>query len=308
MYQNNKIMIAGASGLVGSSILEMLQKNGYQDILKPTREELDFKCQSDVKDYFFENKPEYIFLAAAKVGGIKANNDQRAEFIYDNIIIQSNIIHNAYLSGAKRLLFLGSSCIYPKEAPQPIKEDDLLSGYLEKTNEPYAIAKIAGIKLCESYNKQYGCNYISVMPSNLYGPNDNFDLESGHALPALLHKVHLAKKNNLNEVEVWGTGKPRREFLYVSDLAEACILLMKQKELQYDCYNIGLGSDVSIEELVKIIFEVVGYEGEYFFNTDKPDGTYQKLLEISRISSVGWTANTSLKKGIEDVYKKSFID
>ncbi len=308
MNQNDKILIAGATGLVGSSIYEILLKNGYENILRPTREELDFTNQSDVKDYLFQEKPEFIFLAAAKVGGIKANNEQRAEFIYDNIVIQSNIIHNAYLSGVKRLLFMGSSCIYPKEAPQPIKEEHLLSGYLEQTNEPYAIAKIAGLKLCESYNKQYGCNYISVMPSNLYGPNDNFDLETGHALPSLLHKVHIAKKNNIKQVEVWGSGKPRREFLHVDDLAQACLLLMKQKELKYDCYNIGVGSDLTIKELVQIIFEVVDYKGEYIFNTDKPDGTYQKLLEISRVSSIGWSPNISLKKGIEDVYKKSFLN
>ncbi len=307
MYKDSKIMIAGASGLVGSAIFEILLKEGYQDILRPNREELDLKCQSEVKEYFFENKPEYVFLAAAKVGGIKANNDLKAEFIYDNIIIQSNIIHNAYLFGVKKLLFLGSSCIYPKEAPQPIKEEHLLSGYLEKTNEPYAIAKISGIKLCESYNKQYGCNFISVMPSNLYGPNDNFDLDSAHALPALLHKVHLAKKNNLKAVEVWGTGKPRREFLYVSDLAEACLMLMKHKTLKYDCYNIGVGSDIAIEDLIKIIFDVVGYEGEYFFDSSKPDGTFRKLLEISKITSLGWEAKTSLKQGIAEVYKKVFL-
>ncbi len=307
MNKNNKILVTGATGMVGSSIVSRLNENGYYNILRPRRDELDYTNQLQVKEYFFNHRPEYVFLAAAKVGGILVNNHKRAEFIYENIVIQSNIIHNSYLVGTKKLIFLGSSCIYPKECLQPIKEDYLLSGPLEKTNEPYAVAKIAGIKMCDSYNKQYGCNFVTVMPSNLYGLNDNFNLETGHVLPSLLHKVHLAKKNNLKHVEVWGTGKPRREFLNVTDLSDACILLMKKNNLKYDCYNVGTGFDVTIEELTKIIFEVVGYEGKFIFNSKMPDGTFQKLLHIDRITAMGWKANIELKQGIQEVYQNNFL-
>jgi GDP-L-fucose synthase len=306
MNKDSLIYIAGHRGMVGSAIERKLRKEGFNNLVVQTSKELDLRSQQAVEEFFKTNKPEYVFLAAAKVGGIHANNVYRAEFLYDNLMIEANIIHASYKHNVKKLLFLGSSCIYPKLAPQPLKEEYLLSGELESTNEPYAIAKIAGIKLCETYRHQYGCNFISGMPTNLYGPNDNYDLNNSHVLPALLRKFHTAKVENLPSVQVWGTGSPMREFLHVDDLAEACLFLM-QNYNEPGFVNIGVGSDVSIKELVSIIKNVVGYQGDVQFDTSKPDGTPRKLMDVSRIHQLGWKHTIGLKEGIERVYSEEFL-
>lgn len=301
MDKNSKIYVAGHRGLVGSAIVRKLDAEGYSNLVLRTRDELDLCDSVAVRDFFESERPEYVFLAAAKVGGIWANSHYPAEFIYSNLAIQLNVIHSAYLSGVKKLLFLGSSCIYPKLAPQPIKEEYLLTGELEPTNEAYAVAKIAGIKMCQSYNHQYGTSFISAMPTNLYGPNDNFDLENSHVLPALIRKFHEAKEGNALSVVVWGTGKPRREFLHVDDLADACLFLM-QKYNESELINIGSGEDLTIEELALLVKEVVGYKGEVEFDISKPDGMARKLLEVSKLHSLGWRPRISLRRGIEDTY------
>lgn len=301
MEKESKIYVAGHRGLVGSAILHNLQEEGYNNIVIRTHRELDLCNQQEVRAFFEKERPEYVFLAAAKVGGILANSTYPADFIYNNIAIQIYAIHNAYLYGVKKLLFLGSSCIYPKFAPQPMKEEYLLTGILEPTNEPYAIAKISGIKMCQAYNRQYGTNFISVMPTNLYGPGDNFDLETSHVLSALIRKFHEAKLSG-QPVTVWGTGTPRREFLYVNDLAEACVFLMNCYDGE-DIINIGTGLDISIKELAGFISEVIGYRGEIIFDTGKPDGMQRKLLDVTRINSLGWKAKTDLREGIEKTYK-----
>ncbi|MBK2026307.1 GDP-L-fucose synthase family protein [Francisella philomiragia] len=340
--KNSKIYVAGHRGLVGSAIVKNLQSKGYTNLVMRTHAELDLTNQKAVEDFFKTEKPEYVILAAAKVGGIVANNTYRAEFIYDNIQIQNNVIHQSYVNGVKKLLFLGSTCIYPKEAPQPMPEDCLLTSPLEYTNEPYAIAKIAGIKMCESYNLQYGTNFISVMPTNLYGPNDNFDLEKSHVLPALIRKIHLAKLlnegkteqvlldlkvNSIEEarqylskfgvdessVEIWGTGKPRREFLYSEDMADACVFLLENrdfkdtyskdaKEIRNTHINIGTGVDISIRELAELIKGVIGFKGELKFNADKPDGTMVKLTDPSKLHSLGWKHKVELEDGVRKIY------
>lgn len=351
MNKNSKIYLAGHRGLVGSAILKNLKEKGYTNIVYKTHKELDLVNQKAVEEFFKVEKPEFVILAAAKVGGIVANNTYRADFIYENLAIQNNVIHQSYVHGVKKLLFLGSTCIYPKEAPQPMSEDALLTSPLEYTNEPYAIAKIAGIKMCESYNIQYGTNFISVMPTNLYGPNDNFDLEKSHVLPALLRKIHLAKLLNeekydevikdlkvktLNEakeylarfgvsgqrVEIWGSGNPRREFLWSEDMAKACVHIMEKidfqdilnsrltthdsqfttHEIRNTHINIGTGVDISIKELAKLIKEIVGFKGELYFNTDKPDGTMVKLTDPSKLHSLGWGHNVELEQGIKKMY------
>jgi len=302
MEKNAKIYIAGHRGLVGSAIVRNLESKGYTDIIVRTREELDLLDTKQVADFFSQEKPEYVFLAGAKVGGIKANEDYPADFIYQNLQIQNNIIHNAYKNNVKKLLFLGSSCIYPRDCTQPIKEEYLLTGPLEKTNEAYAIAKIAGIKMCQSYNKQYGTRFISVMPTNLYGPNDNFNLTSSHVLPALLRKFHDAKIHNEKEVVMWGTGSPMREFLYVDDLADACVHLM-QNYVGDEIVNIGTGEDVAIRELAEIIKKIVGFQGEIVNDTTKPDGTPRKLLDVSKLHNLGWKHKTDLKDGIKSTYQ-----
>ncbi len=302
MNKNSKIYVAGHRGLVGSAIVRGLIKQGYNNLITRTRQELDLLDSVAVADFFQKEKPEYIFLAAAKVGGILANNTYPANFIYENLTIQNNIIHNAYLNKAKKLLFLGSSCIYPKFAKQPIKEEYLLTGELEPTNKPYAIAKIAGIIMCESYNRQYKTNFISVMPTNLYGPGDNFDLKASHVLPALIRKFHEAKINNKKEVEVWGTGSPKREFLHVDDLADACIFLMNNYD-DSEIVNIGTGKDISIKELAELIKDIVGFKGKIVWDTSKPDGTPRKLLDVSRLHKLGWKHKISLKEGIKMTYK-----
>jgi GDP-L-fucose synthase len=305
MEKRSKIYIAGHRGLVGSAIKRRLEQAGYSNLIYRTSGELDLRNQQAAAEFFQAEKPDYVFLAAAKVGGIHANNTYPAEFIYDNLSIQTNVIHSAYLYQVKKLLFLGSSCIYPKLAPQPMKEEHLLTGELEPTNEPYAIAKIAGIKMCQAYNRQYSTNFISVMPTNLYGPNDNFDLETSHVLPALMRKFHEAKIQNNPTVEIWGSGKPRREFLYVDDLADACVFLMEN----YTCkdigafVNIGTGEDLTIKQLAEMIKRIVGYKGELVFNTDKPDGTPRKLLDVSKLHALGWQAKTSLEDGIKRTYE-----
>ncbi len=342
MKKNSKIYIAGHRGLVGSAILENLKSKGYTNIVKRTHRELDLTNQVDVAEFFNNEKPEYVFLAAAKVGGIVANNKYRAEFIYENMTIQNNVIHQSYLNNVKKLLFLGSTCIYPKNAPQPMKEDSLLTGPLEYTNEPYAIAKIAGIKMCESYNLQYGTNFISVMPTNLYGPNDNFDLEKSHVLPALIRKIHLAKllseakfddvvkdlgvktieeaRTYLNKfgvsensVDIWGSGKPKREFLWSEDMADACVFIMEnrnfsdtynegEKDIRNTHINIGTGKDVSIRELAETIQSTIGFKGNLVFNTEKPDGTMQKLTDVSKLTGLGWNYSVELDEGIKEIY------
>jgi len=297
-----RIYVAGHRGMVGSAIVRKLQAEGYSNLITRTSSELDLRNQAAVTDFFADEQPEYVFLAAAKVGGILANNSFRAEFLYDNLMIESNIIHSSYKSGVKKLLFLGSSCIYPKLAPQPLKEEYLLSGYLEPTNEPYAIAKITGIKLCEAYRSQYGCNFISAMPTNLYGPNDNYDLQGSHVLPALIRKFHEAKLNGQPGVEVWGTGAPRREFLHADDLADACFFLMQH--YNDDLFvNVGTGEDVTIRELAELVKETVGYEGDLYWNTEKPDGTPRKLMDVSRLHALGWKHKTDLKQGLEMTYQ-----
>ena len=302
MDKQAKIYVAGHRGLVGSAIVRELHRQGYENLVLRTSQELDLRQQTAVETFFAQEKPEYVILAAARVGGIQANNTYRAEFIYDNLMIEANIIHSAYLNQVEKLLFLGSSCIYPKMCPQPMREEYLLTGFLEPTNEPYAIAKIAGIKLCENYCRQYGVNFISAMPTNLYGINDNFDLANSHVLPALLRKFHEAKINNVPEVEVWGTGSALREFLYVDDLANACVFLLENYQ-GLDFVNVGTGEEVSIRELALIIKAVVGYEGELKFDTSKPDGTPRKLQDTSKLTSLGWQAQTSLKEGLEATYQ-----
>lgn len=297
-----KIFVAGHRGMVGSSLVRRLRAGGWHNLLTPARQELDLLDQCAVFDYLAREQPEYIFIAAAKVGGIQANNLYRADFLYQNLMIEANLIHGAHLVGIQRLMFLGSSCIYPRDCPQPIKEEYLLTGPLEATNEPYAIAKIAGIKLCESYNRQYGRQYVSVMPTNLYGPNDNYDLNNSHVLPALIRKAHEAHARSDPEYVVWGTGTPRREFLYVDDLADACVFLMQQ---DYDgpLVNIGTGEDVTIRELAAIVMEVIGFEGTIVFDSGKPDGTPRKLLDVGRLRALGWQARTGLREGIALAYE-----
>lgn len=347
MDKNAKIYVAGHRGLVGSALVKTLNNKGYTNIITRSHSELDLIDSVAVAEFFKRERPEYVFLAAAKVGGIIANNTYRGEFIYENLMIQNNVIHQSYISGVKKLLFLGSTCIYPKNCPQPMKEDDLLTGTLEYTNEPYAIAKIAGIKMCESYNLQYGTNFISVMPTNLYGPNDNFDLETSHVLPALIRKMHLAKllsegkikavledlrlkteKEALDylksfgvtsdSVEIWGSGKPRREFLWSEDMADACIFLMEsrnfkdtydsdQKEVRNTHINIGTGEDVSIKELAELIKNEVGFDGDLVFNTNKPDGTMKKLTDVKRLNSLGWKYTINLEFGIKLLYDQFLI-
>ena len=302
MNKQSKIYIAGHRGMVGSAIHRLLKSEGYTNIITKTSSELDLRNQQAVNDFFANEKPDYVFLAAARVGGIHANNAYRAEFIYDNLMMESNIIHASYKNNVTKLLFLGSSCIYPKMAPQPLKEEYLLSGYLEHTNEPYAIAKIAGIKLCEAYRDQYGCDFISAMPTNLYGPNDNYDLQNSHVLPALIRKFHEAKEQGKSEVEIWGTGAPKREFLHVDDLAKACLFLMENYS-DKQIVNIGTGEDLSIKELAELVKEIVGFEGDLIFNTEKPDGTPRKLMDVSKIHALGWKHAINLKDGITSVYK-----
>lgn len=302
MEKNSKIYIAGHRGMVGSAIYRKLQKEGYTNIITRSSTELDLRIQNDVADFFEQEKPEYVFLAAAKVGGIVANNTYRADFLYENLQIQNNIIHSSYLNGVKKLMFLGSSCIYPKLAPQPLKEDYLLTGLLEPTNEPYAIAKIAGIKMCDAYRFQYGCNYISVMPTNLYGYNDNYHPQNSHVLPALIRRFHEAKVNNIPEVTIWGTGTPKREFLFADDLAEACYYLM-QNYNEEGLVNIGTGEDISIKDLALLIKDIIGYEGEIKFDTSKPDGTPRKLMDVSKLHSKGWHHKIELRDGIKLAYE-----
>ena len=327
MNKTSKIYIAGHRGLVGYAIVKSLTCKGYTNLVYKTHAELDLTSQQAVAEFFEAQKPEFVILAAAKVGGIVANNTYRADFIYENLAIQNNIIHQSYLHGVQKLLFLGSTCIYPKNAPQPMKEEYLLSSELEYTNEPYAIAKIAGIKMCESYNIQYGTNFISVMPTNLYGPNDNFDLETSHVLPALLRKIHEAKENNIPSIEIWGSGNPRREFLYSEDMADACVFLMENRDFQ-DTYtlhvssndtstpnsmktqeirnthiNIGTGEDISIKELAYLIKDIVDYKGEFIFNIDKPEGTMIKLTDPSKLHALGWKHKVELQEGIARVYE-----
>ena len=304
MDKDSKIYVAGHRGLVGSAIKRRLGSNGYNNLIVRTHMELDLTNQQSVNDFFETEKPDHVFLAAAKVGGIMANSTYPANFIYENLMIEANVIHAAHTCGVKKLLFLGSSCIYPKLAPQPLKEEYLLTGELECTNEAYAIAKIAGIRMCKHYNEQYGVNFMSVMPTNLYGPNDNFDLETSHVLPALIRKFHEAKVNREPEVVVWGTGSPRREFLHVDDMADACVYLMQNFDAADvgEFVNIGVGEDISIRELAELICGVVGFEGEIVYDASKPDGTPQKLLDVSRMVGLGWKAKVGLRDGIEGVY------
>lgn len=302
MKKSSKIFVAGHRGLVGSAIVRKLQKEGYTNLILKGREEVDLTRQEEVERFFEKERPEYVFLAAAKVGGIHANRTYPAEFVYQNLMIECNVIHSAYKYGVKKLLFLGSSCIYPRECPQPMKEEYLLSGYLEPTNEAYAVAKIAGLKLCQYYKRQYGANFISCMPTNLYGPNDNFDLNTSHVIPALIRKFHEAKINNKPYVEVWGTGKPLREFLHVDDLADACLFLMQNYDDEI-WINVGSGEEVSIAELANMIKEIVGYKGRIVFNPDMPDGTPRKLLDISRLKSLGWSPKVSLIEGLKSTYE-----
>lgn len=302
LEKSAKIYIAGHRGMVGSAIHRRLLADGFTNFVFRTSSELDLRDQASVKDFFETERPEYVFLAAAKVGGIMANNIYRAEFLFDNLQIQNNIIDSAYRVNVKKLLFLGSSCIYPKLAPQPLHEDSLLTGTLESTNEPYAIAKIAGIKMCEAYRSQYGCDFISVMPTNLYGPNDNYDLNKSHVLPAMIRKFHEAKEENKPAVELWGTGSPLREFLHADDLADACYFLMENYS-EPGFLNIGVGTDVTIKELAELIKETVGYEGEVHWNTDKPDGTPRKLMDVSKLHTLGWKHKTDLTEGIKITYQ-----
>ena len=307
MEKGAKIYVAGHRGMVGSAIVRRLKKEGFNNIITRGSKELDLTNQQAVADFFAAEKPEYVFLAAAKVGGIHANNIYRADFIYQNLMIECNVIHQSYVQGVKKLLFLGSSCIYPKNAPQPIKEDYLLTSVLEETNEPYALAKIAGLKMCENYKRQYGCNFISGMPTNLYGPNDNYDLNNSHVLPAILRKFHEAKEANASSVEIWGTGKPRREFLHVDDLADACLFLMEKYD-GLQLVNIGFGEDVSIGELAEIVKKTTDFKGEITNNTSKPDGTMKKLMDSSFLNSLGWKAKIQLEDGIKQVYNDVFVE
>jgi GDP-L-fucose synthase len=303
MDQNSKIYIAGHRGMVGSAIVRHLQAKGYTKLVFRTSAELDLRQQSHVRSFLDEVKPDYVFLAAARVGGIHANNTYKAEFLFDNLMIESNIIHASYANGVKKLMFLGSSCIYPKLAPQPLKEEYLLTGPLEPTNEPYAIAKIAGIKLCDAYREQYGCNFISVMPTNLYGPNDNYNLDTSHVLPAIMRKMIMAKRKNEPFVEIWGSGKPLREFLHADDLADACFFLMENYDQPLPI-NVGTGTDISIWDLSLLIKKIVGYTGEIKTDDTKPDGTPRKLMDVSKINALGWSASISLEEGIQSVYNQ----
>ncbi|MFN0031271.1 MAG: GDP-L-fucose synthase family protein [Flavobacteriales bacterium] len=303
MEKNARIYVAGHRGMVGSAIVRKLIADGFTNLLLRTSGEVDLRSQQAVDDFFSREKPEYVFLSAAKVGGIHANNIYRANFLYDNLMIEANIIHSSYVHGVKKLLFLGSSCIYPKLAPQPLKEESLLTGLLEQTNEPYAIAKIAGIKLCEAYRDQHGCNFISAMPTNLYGPNDNYDLNNSHVLPALIRKFHTAKEEGQHEVEVWGTGSPLREFLHVDDLADGCLFLMKNYNEKI-FVNIGTGEDLSIKALAEMVKEIVGFQGQLVWNTTKPDGTPRKLMDISKMHNMGWRHKIELRDGISSVYQE----
>jgi len=301
MERSAKIFVAGHRGMVGSAIIRRLQAGGYTNLLTRTHAELDLLDQHAVNELLTQERPDYIFIAAAKVGGIQANNVYRAEFLYQNLMIEANLIHGAHLAGVQRLMFLASSCIYPRDCQQPIKEEYLLTGPLEPTNEPYAVAKIAGIKLAESYNRQYGRQYVSVMPTNLYGPNDNYDLATSHVLPALIRKAHEARERGDSEYMVWGSGTPRREFLYVDDMADACVHLM-EREYDGPLVNVGTGEDVSIRELAETVMEVVGFKGRIAFDSSKPDGTPRKLLDVSRLAALGWRSRTTLRDGIRAAY------
>ena len=305
MNKSDKIYIAGHRGMVGSAIYRRLNNLGFNNIVFRTSAELDLRNQLAVQEFFATEKPDYVFLAAAKVGGIMANNTYRADFLYENLMIQNNVIHEAYKNAVQKLMFLGSSCIYPKLAPQPLKEEYLLTGLLEPTNEPYAIAKIAGIKMCDAYRSQYGCNFVSVMPTNLYGPNDNYDLNNSHVLPAMLRKFHEARISNTPSVTLWGTGSPLREFLHADDMADACIHLM-QVFNEEGLVNIGVGEDISIKDLALLIKDTVGYDGEIEWDETKPDGTPRKLMDVSKLKSLGWEAKINLKEGIGKVYKSAF--
>jgi len=306
MQLNSKIYVAGHRGMVGSAIVKDLQEKGYNNIVTRTSTELNLIDQKAVADFFEAEKPEYVFLAAAKVGGIVANNIYKADFIYENILIQSNVIHQSYKNDVKKLMFLGSTCIYPKLAPQPLKEDYLLTGLLEETNEPYAIAKIAGIKMCDAYRDQYGCNFISVMPTNLYGFNDNYDLQNSHVLPALLRKFHEAKEKNESQVTVWGTGKPLREFLHASDMANACVYLMEHYN-DKGFVNIGTGKEITINDLAYLVKDITGFAGAVVFDTTKPDGTPRKLTDTTKLNSLGWKHSIELRDGIQKVYSEKFL-
>ncbi|RRD25661.1 GDP-L-fucose synthase [Brucellaceae bacterium VT-16-1752] len=301
MRKNAKIYVAGHRGMVGSAIVRRLQERGYTNLITKTRDDLDLVNQPMVDAFFASEKPDYVFMAAAKVGGIYANNTYRADFIYQNLLIEANIVGAAHRAGVNNMLFLGSSCIYPRDCPQPIREDYLLTGLLETTNEPYAIAKIAGIKLCDSFNEQYGTSYVSAMPTNLYGPNDNYDLTTSHVLPALIRKAHEAKMRGDKHLTVWGSGKPMREFLYVDDMADACVFIMEEG-IAAGLYNIGTGTDVTIRELAEIVMSVVGFDGDIVFDSSKPDGTPRKLLNVERLTQLGWKAKTSLSDGIAKAY------
>lgn len=303
MNKEGKVYVAGHRGMVGSALVRKLNAEGFHHIITRSSAELNLTNQQAVADFFAAEKPDYVILAAAKVGGILANNTYRGQFIYENLMIQNNVIHQSYVHGVKKLLFLGSSCIYPKLAPQPLKEDYLLTGTLEATNEPYAIAKIAGIKMCEAYRSQYGCNFISAMPTNLYGPNDNYDLNNSHVLPALIRKFHTAKVNGASSVEIWGSGTPRREFLHVDDLADACFYLLQNYDGE-QLVNVGSGVDVTILELANMVKEIVGFTGEIKMDATKPDGTPRKLMDVSKLEKVGWKYKISLQEGIASVYKE----
>lgn len=303
MDRRAKIYVAGHRGLVGSAIVRRLLAGGHENLLLRTHSELDLTRQAETEDFLCREKPDYIFLAAAKVGGIAANSRRKAEFIYQNLAINANVIHSAWLAGVERLLFLGSSCIYPRDCSQPIREECLLTGPLEETNDAYAAAKIAGLKMCESYNRQYGTRFVAVMPSNLYGPNDNYDPEESHVLAALLRKAHEAEASGAGEFTVWGTGKPRREFLHVDDLADACVFLMEREDVRDGVYNVGTGSDVTIAELAELAARVVGFKGKIVFDPSRPDGTPRKLLEVGKMSALGWKAGTNLLKGLESALK-----
>lgn len=306
MEKKSKIYVAGHRGMVGSAILRKLEKQGFQNLLVRTSAELDLRDSYAVRDFFKQEKPELVFLAAAKVGGIMANNTYKADFLYENLMIQNNVIYNAHINDIRKLLFLGSSCIYPKMAPQPLKEEYLLTGTLEPTNEPYAIAKIAGIKMCDSYRSQYNRNFISAMPTNLYGPNDNYDLNTSHVLPAMIRKFHEAKLDGNRDVTLWGSGTPLREFLHVDDLAEACVFMMEHYN-DYGQVNIGVGQDLSIRELAALIQKIVGHQGNIIWDTTKPDGTLRKLMDVSKINAMGWKARISLEAGIKQVYSDKFL-
>jgi len=307
MNKTSKIYVAGHRGMVGSAIVRKLEAEGYRNLVLRSSSELDLRNQAAVQDFFASEKPEYVFLAAAKVGGIQANNVYRADFVYENLMIEANVIHAAYQYGVKKLLFLGSSCIYPKHAPQPLREEYLLSGLLEPTNQPYAIAKIAGIELCDAYRRQYGCNFLSAMPTNLYGPNDNYDLEKSHVLPALIRKCITAKEANASEVSIWGTGMPLREFLHVDDMADACLFLMQHVDVsamqanELAMWNVGVGKDLSIADLAQLVANITGFTGELNFDPTKPDGTPRKLMDVSRLSNLGWNAKIGLEEGIRSV-------